>query len=268
MRPFGKRGTAGRGAWLPGLVVVVGTDGSAPSMEAVRQAALAAHWRNRPLRIVHAFSWPAMHVAVGPWPDGRIDTGLLQDAEDLLAKAALAAREVSPQLRLSTHLMPGLPVPVLLRATRGAELLVLGGRGLSEFTGLLIGSVTAQMAVHSPIPVLVCKGFAGNEGPVVAGIDGSRWALHVLEAAHAEARWRRADLLSVTCVPRVEAAPYEMPASALEADTAPERLSARKVSALSVRYAEVRVRAEVLRREPEDALYHARCPVLIVRHTA
>jgi nucleotide-binding universal stress UspA family protein len=282
-------------------VVVVGTDGSAPSLEAVRQAALAAQWRDSPLRIVHAFSWPAMPAGIGPWPDGGTGAGLLHDAENMLDIAAKAARDVSPGLELSTHLVPGWPVPVLLAAAREAGLLVLGGRGLSEFSGIVIGSVTAQVAAHSPVPVLVCKGFETSDGPVVAGADGSGWATTVLEAAHAEARWRKTALLSVTCVPRVEAAPYDMPAPSPWADTAPERLSPQELSALSERYPEIEVRAEVIRGEPAEelaelsrdaqlmvvgsrglgalsglllgsvsqhVLYHARCPVLIVRHRA
>jgi nucleotide-binding universal stress UspA family protein len=189
----------------------------------------------------------------------------------------------------------------MLAAAREAELLVLGGRGLSEFTGILIGSVTAQVAAHSPVPVLVCKGFETRGGPVVAGADGSGWATKVLEAAHAEARWRRTDLLSVTCVPRVEAPPYDMPSPSPWADSAPERLSPKELSELSERYPEIGVRAEVVRGEPaheleklsndaqlmvvgsrgrgalsglllgsvsQHVLYHARCPVLIVHHRA
>ena len=47
------------------LPVVVGVDGSASALDAVRLAAREAARRERELRIVHAFIWPLMHVKVG-----------------------------------------------------------------------------------------------------------------------------------------------------------------------------------------------------------
>jgi nucleotide-binding universal stress UspA family protein len=251
---------------------------------------------------VHAFAWPALHVAVGPGPDGPLDSGLRHDAQTLLAQAEQAAREVGPQLRLTTHLTIGFPVPVLLEAASRAELIVMGGRGLGALTGLFIGSVTAQVAAQSPVPVLVSKGLADDSGPVVAGVDSSPWAPLVLESAHAEAHWRAVELHSVTCLPRAqEDQPGEMVPAPLDARSGPDRLPVKELQDLGERYPDVRVRAELLRRDPahvltelsEDAqlmvvgsrglgeisglvlgsvsqhvLHHAKCPVLIVPHKA
>ncbi|MEV1147848.1 universal stress protein, partial [Micromonospora sp. NPDC049799] len=41
-----------------GAPVVVGVDGSAAALDAVRVAAREAAYRQRPLRVVHAFIWP------------------------------------------------------------------------------------------------------------------------------------------------------------------------------------------------------------------
>jgi len=45
---------------------VVGVDGSQRSLDAVEAAAAEAVLRHRPLRIVHAFRWPALGTAVTP----------------------------------------------------------------------------------------------------------------------------------------------------------------------------------------------------------
>lgn len=49
--------------------VMVGVDGSEPSLRAVRLAAAEAVRRHRPLRVVHGFIWPVLHVPVSPAPD-------------------------------------------------------------------------------------------------------------------------------------------------------------------------------------------------------
>ena len=51
---------------------------------------------------------------------------------------------------------------VLLDASQGAIMLVVGSRGHGGFTGLLLGSVSANVAEHATCPVLVIH---GDQGP-------------------------------------------------------------------------------------------------------
>jgi nucleotide-binding universal stress UspA family protein len=53
------------------------------------------------------------------------------------------------------RVIDGHPAPVLVEASKGAELLVVGSRGHGEFVGMLIGSVSEYCAAHAHCPVLV-----------------------------------------------------------------------------------------------------------------
>jgi nucleotide-binding universal stress UspA family protein len=49
----------------------------------------------------------------------------------------------------------GLPVDELIKASQGADMLVLGRRGGGGFARLTMGSVTSQVAHHAHCPVLI-----------------------------------------------------------------------------------------------------------------
>jgi nucleotide-binding universal stress UspA family protein len=57
---------------------------------------------------------------------------------------------------------------VLLDAAEGASLLVVGSRGHGGFAGLLLGSVSANVAEHASCPVLIIHG----DQPVPPGVAG------------------------------------------------------------------------------------------------
>jgi len=54
----------------------------------------------------------------------------------------------------------GHPAPVLVEASKGADLLVIGCRGHGEFAGMLIGSVSEFCATNAHCPVLVHRAVA------------------------------------------------------------------------------------------------------------
>src|SRR5687768_8808024 len=98
------------------MAIVVGVDASESSRDAVRLAAREARWRNRPLRIVHAYIWPTLRV-----PAGQAGAGLREQAESLLREAARVAHEEEPAVHVSTELVTGAPAPVLLAQAREAD---------------------------------------------------------------------------------------------------------------------------------------------------
>ncbi|MDH6466336.1 nucleotide-binding universal stress UspA family protein [Micromonospora sp. A200] len=180
-----------------GAPVVVGVDGSAAGLDAVRVAAREAAHRRRPLRVVHAFIWPLTRVSVGPAPDGPADGGLRHQAERYVAEAVAEAGKVAPEVPVTGAVVDGAATPVMLAESREAALVVLGHRGLGGFAGLLIGSVTVQVSARAQSPVLVVRGEPRADGPVVVGVDGSELSTEAIGFAFEEAAYRDAPLVAM-----------------------------------------------------------------------
>jgi nucleotide-binding universal stress UspA family protein len=165
--------------------IVVGVDGSAPSRTALRWAATEADRKGAPLRVLLAYHWrmPGSLTA-----DADLAHAAKDQAELAVEEAVTEARAVAPGVPVSGAAVLGNPAPVLLRAAEDASLLVVGTRGRGGFTGLLLGSVSQQVATHASGPVVVVRGRIGAEhGPVIAGVDGSPGDDAVLAAAFDEA---------------------------------------------------------------------------------
>ncbi|WP_430378852.1 universal stress protein [Streptomyces sp. B1-3] len=148
--------------------VIVGVDGSAESLAAAEWAAREAVRRRRSLRLVHVWSWH-------PRQDGEPATA----AQRLAARRALREAEkrvgrACPQVRFEEEQVEGPATAALLRAAAQADVLVLGSRGLSGFTGFLVGSVALGVVARAARPVvLVPAGGTGADGYETAGPQGS-----------------------------------------------------------------------------------------------
>ena len=67
-------------------------------------------------------------------------------------------------------------------------MIVVGARGIGGFAGLLMGSVSGQLAEHAACPVAVVRPVHGSAVDVVVGIDGSPESGRALQLGLAEAR--------------------------------------------------------------------------------
>lgn len=65
------------------------------------------------------------------------------------------AQAADPEVDVQGELIEGRPASALLEAAGDADLLIVGSRGRGGFTGLLLGSVSAQCVHHAPCPVVV-----------------------------------------------------------------------------------------------------------------
>ena len=144
-------------------VIVVGVDGSQGSEAALRFAAEEAVLRGATLRVVCAYHVPAPVYAGGIAPPVDLISGFHETAEEIVTDAVARVEELSPGVSIEKLACEGHPADELLRESEGADLLVVGSRGLGGFRSLLLGSVSQQVSHHSPCPVVIVP-TPGEEG--------------------------------------------------------------------------------------------------------
>ena len=139
--------------------MVVGFDGSPPSVRALR-------WALR-----HAVRTGAAVVAVRAWevPAGYGYGSGLGDDEDVAAVAERdRARGVAdaiaeePEVPVEARVVEGHPARVLIDQAEGTGLLVLGNRGRGAFAEALLGSVSNYCVHHARYPVVVVRPAGGD----------------------------------------------------------------------------------------------------------
>jgi nucleotide-binding universal stress UspA family protein len=146
--------------------IVVGVDGSAGSDAALRWALDEARLRGSRVRVVHSYEIPhdsfaevgAPGLLAPPVAAGDIDR-LRENAEAqaraVVESAVQRAGDAAEGLEIEHAPLAGQATETLIEAGRNAELLVLGSRGRGGFLGLLLGSVSQQLASHAPCPVVI-----------------------------------------------------------------------------------------------------------------
>lgn len=157
--------------------VVVGVDDTAEGRAAVRLAFAEAAVRRTGVVLVRAGAEPADDVI----------TRVVSDLVDL---------PVVPDVR--RVVAEGPPGPALVAAGEGAELLVVGRRGRTGASGVLLGSVSQHCARHATCPIALVAHAVTAAGPdvrppaVVVGVDGSPGSQAALGWGVEEAiRWQR-----------------------------------------------------------------------------
>jgi nucleotide-binding universal stress UspA family protein len=238
------------------LPVVVGVDGSSSALDAVRWAAGEAGRRRTTLQLISAFGWLETNHLGDHGLGGRYREALLRRTRAEVSAAAEAAAEAAPGVEVSERVVDGFPVPLLVAASRRAQLVVLGDRGLGGFTSLLVGSVAIGLAARAECPVVVVRGERSSDaGPVVVGIDGSRISEAALAFAFEAAAIRKVPLVAVHAwtdsVLEAAVAPL-LDWDAIEADE--HRLLAERLAGWSEKYPDVAVRRVVARDRPAHAL--------------
>ena len=82
---------------------------------------------------------------------------LTERAEGHLREAREEARAEAREVQIETIAVEGQPAKVLVEVTKGADLLVVGSRGLGGFRELLLGSVSQQCTQHATCPVVIVR---------------------------------------------------------------------------------------------------------------
>lgn len=135
--------------------IVVGADGSEGAVAALRFAIAEAKARGCGVKAVSAWHVPAAAYQSG-WVMFPIN---VTDFEELgttaLEKTLEGAGDVTAGVEITKVVREGQAAEVLVEEAKGAELLVVGTRGLGGFRGLLLGSTSQQCAHHAPCPLVI-----------------------------------------------------------------------------------------------------------------
>jgi nucleotide-binding universal stress UspA family protein len=132
--------------------IVVGVDGSEPSLKALRWAAQQARLTGATLRVLTTWE-----VATGTgWvPTFPVDYDPQAVARQALDEAVTETLGADPDVAVERIVKEGHAAPVLLAAAKDADLLVVGSHGHGAFTGMLIGSVSEHLVRHAPCAIVV-----------------------------------------------------------------------------------------------------------------
>jgi len=134
--------------------VLVGVDGSACSIEALRWAADEARSLGCALVPVMAWHWPISYgVAAAP---SNFDPA--SDAAVTLEGAVSLVRSTHPDVTIDGRVIEGWPAQVLTKRSSDAALLVVGSRGLGAIAEMWLGSVSEYCVSHAHCPVVVMHG--------------------------------------------------------------------------------------------------------------
>lgn len=141
--------------------ILVGTDGSETATEAVRQAVELAGKLDAKLQIVSAYE---------PVPAQRLNEERREAPEDLqwaispredidatLAAAAEIARGAG--VHVDVYARQGDPADAILDVAeeQGADLVIVGNKGMTGAKRFLLGSVPNKVSHHAPCSVLIIR---------------------------------------------------------------------------------------------------------------
>jgi nucleotide-binding universal stress UspA family protein len=144
-------------------LVVVGVDGSAESVAALRWAARYATATGARVQALLAWHYPtaASVPPVGVAPESvraQTEAQMHETLDEAIAKA-YEGQEAAGAEKITAY---GHPAQVLIEASREADLLVLGSHGHGAFTGMLVGSVSIHCVTSAFCPVVVVRGSDGG----------------------------------------------------------------------------------------------------------
>jgi nucleotide-binding universal stress UspA family protein len=134
--------------------IVVGVDGSECSIDALRWAARQAELTGATVDAIAAWEFPPFY---GWAPADPENTDFGAFAEQALAGAVDAVFGSDHPSWLRTRVVAGHAARVLVEASAGAGLLVVGSRGYGGFADALLGSVSTYCVHHAHCPVTVLR---------------------------------------------------------------------------------------------------------------
>ncbi|OZD01784.1 hypothetical protein CH275_18455 [Rhodococcus sp. 06-235-1A] len=180
---------------------VVGVDGSAASLDALRWAVLDAELHSSDLTIVSAV--PTVLTGLDALPERtsahlRSETNVVLDEAMSIAQATTSAGST---IVVDVLLSDRPAAATLLELSETSRMVVIGTHGLGAAQRASLGSVSVVLSTHSHCPVTVVHtrptgGYAQSD-PVVVGVDGTSAAMGAVKWAFEEADVRGVALTAV-----------------------------------------------------------------------
>jgi nucleotide-binding universal stress UspA family protein len=207
--------------------ILAAVDGSFASNQALKIASVLAKSFKSSLTLLHVMEFKKIMLLhddfTGGWISYLNETAerLHKKGEKILDEAKQGLNvEVIPRLEL------GNPAEIICDTAKEEDfdLITMGSRGLSDFGGILLGSVSHQVLERSSVPVLITKSGEEKEdrrGPafkkILAAVDGSRGSKTALLYAANLAHQLPLELIILHAIPDIRYTPYYLETFAVEA---------------------------------------------------
>lgn len=145
---------------MPGIVV--GVDGSDHSRRALIWAMRQAAQQHVPLTVLAVHPDPirpatGIYWGARAYPEDSHNPEVARKAiQEIVEQIRNDIGETAPQV--TVNVVTGDPAQELIKASRDADMVVVGSRGTGGFASLLMGSVSSKITHHAACPVVVIRG--------------------------------------------------------------------------------------------------------------
>jgi nucleotide-binding universal stress UspA family protein len=187
--------------------IVVGTDGSAAALAAVEVALQEAAIRGAALEVLCVWDLPALGDVNVRYDPIQLSRQLAGGCQQVAVKQLAEAQRRHPAasaIPASAGVKGGSVAQMLVEASIGAELLVVGRTGAGAWQRSLLGSISSACADRSPVPLLVVPHVdpeheVRRSKVVVVGLDAWHPDYNAVAVAAQEAVLRGTGLRLVVC---------------------------------------------------------------------
>lgn len=152
------------------MKILIAVDGSSYS-DAVLDEVVNRPWPpNSSIRIINAAETPIM-VGMEPWAASpeyydQLERSVHENARAVIAAALEKLKAIKDTtVSISSEVIPGAPRQVIVEEAErwGADLIIMGSRGLGAWNRLLLGSVSNAVVHHAKCSVEIVRHPSGVE---------------------------------------------------------------------------------------------------------
>ncbi len=172
--------------------IIVGVDGSPPSLAALEWARDEARLSGADLVAVHAWQYP--YSRLRPGKNAQRDQMKIDALQELTEAVAAVRTPESGAVDVRAELVEEPPAQALLDASAETGMIVVGTRGRGGLAAMVLGSVSRSVMQHARCPVVVVRQHTAAEqsstqpdddhpSGVVAGWSGSPASTAAVDAA-------------------------------------------------------------------------------------